>query len=97
MDNVLLNDRVTKLMRECNLLNYVDNATPRFYFLADWVTEDHLYEYSKKLIELCAQIAEDTRFTKEGPTHEVAYQRFLAAENIRVTLGVKSQAPINAL
>lgn len=97
MDKALLNDRVTGLMLDCNLLNYVDNETPRYYFLADWVTEEDLYEYSRRLIELCAQIAQDTRFTQGGPSNEVAYQRFLAAENIRVTLGVKSQAPINAL
>ena len=86
-----------KLMLDCGLLNYVDHETPRHYFMADWATEEDLYEYTKKLIELCAQIAQDTRFTEEGPSHDVAYQRFLAAENIRVTLGIKSPAPINAL
>ena len=85
------------LMLECGLLNYVDNETPRQYFLAGWVSEEDLYEYTKKLIELCATIAENAQFTIEGPSKEAAYQRFLAADVIRVKLGLKPQSPINAL
>ena len=49
-----------KLMLDCGLLNYVDHETPRHYFMADWATEEDLYEYTKRLIELCAQIAQYT-------------------------------------
>lgn len=92
-----MKDELIKLMLDCGLLNYVDHETPRYYFMDLGATEEDLYEYTKKLIELCAQIAQDTQFTKEGPSHDAAYQRFLAAENIRVKLGIKSPAPINAI
>lgn len=91
-----MKQELIELMLDNNLLNYVDNETPRRYFLADWATDEDLYEYTKQLIELCASIAENTRFTSQGPSNEVAYQRFLAADNIRVTLGIKSPAPVSA-
>lgn len=84
-------------MLDHNLLNYVDNETPRYYFVSFDLTEEDLLEYSNRLIELCASIAQDTQFSTEGPSKEVAYQRFLAAENIRIKLGLKSASPINSL
>ena len=92
-----MNNQLLKLMLDCGLLNYVDNETPRYYFSSFDLTKEDLLEYSNRLIELCASIAQETHFTKEGPSHDVAYQRFLAADNIRVTLGLKSPAPINSL
>lgn len=92
-----MKNELIKLMLDCNLLNYVDHETPRHYFLCGHANEEDLYEYTKKLIELCAQIAEETKFTDTGPSNEAAYQRFLAAENIRVKLGIKSPGPVSAL
>jgi len=82
-----------KLMLDCGLLNYVEHETPRHYFLASEANEEDLYEYSKRLIELCASIARYSKYSIEGPSLEVEYQRFLASEAILVKLGIKSPPP----
>lgn len=93
-----MNNQLLKLMLDHNLLNYVDGETPsQGYFLSFDLTKDDLLEYSNRLVELCASIAQDTQFSIEGPSKEVAYQRFLAAENIRIKLGLKSPSPIDSL
>lgn len=92
-----MNNQLLKLMLDCGLLNYIDNETPRYYFSSFDLTKEDLLEYSNRLVELCASIAQDTQFSIEGPSKEVAYQRYLAAENIRIKLGLKSPSPINSL
>jgi len=92
-----MNNELIKLALDCGLLNYVDHETPRHYFLADWATEEDLYEYTKKVIEMCAEIARNCKYLPEGPSQEVAYQRFLASEAILIKLGIKSGSPISPL
>ena len=92
-----MNRELVKLALDCGLLNYVDHETPRHYFMADWATAEDLYEYTKKVIKLCAEIAKDCKYSDTGPSNEVAYQRFLASEAILIKLGVKSPPPSGPL
>jgi hypothetical protein len=61
-----MNDVVTKIGVDSGMLNYVDNETPRRYFIASWADEDCLAQYTELIIRECiAVIHEQERTPKE--------------------------------
>jgi hypothetical protein len=53
--------------------------------------------FARLLIEECAKICDELKFVKDGPSHEVAYQRALCSQAIMENFGLKSKGPITAL
>ena len=54
-----MNDRIIKLGLDSHMLNYIDNETPRSYFLSGHADEDDLKKFAELIIRECAEVAED--------------------------------------
>ena len=53
--------------------------------------------FARLLVEECAKICDELKFVKEGPSHEVAYQRALCGQAIKENFGLISKGPITAI
>ena len=53
--------------------------------------------FARLIVEECAKICDELKFVKEGPSHEVAYQRALCGMAIKENFGLVSKGPITAL
>lgn len=53
--------------------------------------------FAKLLIEECANICFELKFTHEGPGENAAYQRALCGTSIKENFGLVSKGPITAL
>jgi hypothetical protein len=53
--------------------------------------------FARLLIEECAKICSELRFTTEGPGEGAAYQRTLCEMAIKENFGLVSKGPITAL
>ena len=53
--------------------------------------------FARLLIEECAKICEELKFTHEGPGEQAAYQRTLCACSLKEYFGLISKGPITAL
>ena len=53
--------------------------------------------FAKLLIEECANICYELRFTTEGPSDTAAYQRTLCGAAIKENFGLISKGPITAM
>jgi len=53
--------------------------------------------FARLLVAECAKICDELKFVKEGPSHEVAYQRALCSQAIMENFGLKSKGPITAI
>ena len=49
-----MNDTIIKLGLESGMLNYVDNETPRHYFLSGHADEQDLSKFAELIIRECA-------------------------------------------
>ena len=54
-------------------------------------------KFARLLIEECAKICDELKFVKEGPSHDVAYQRALCSSAIKENFGLVSKGPITAI
>jgi hypothetical protein len=54
-------------------------------------------KFARLLIEECATICEQLRFTNEGPGENAAYQRILCGSAIKENFGLISKGPITAI
>ena len=54
-----MNERIIKLGLDSHMLNYIDNETPRRYFLSGHADEDDLKKFAELIIRECAEVAED--------------------------------------
>jgi len=52
--------------------------------------------FARLLIEECATICYDLRFTTEGPAENAAYQRTLCGTAIKENFGLQGKGPITA-
>ena len=52
--------------------------------------------FARLLIEECATICYELRFTKEGPGENAGYQRILCGTAIKENFGLQSKGPITA-
>lgn len=53
--------------------------------------------FARLLIEECAKVCEELRFTTEGPAEHTAYQRLLCSVSIKENFGLMSKGPITAV
>ena len=54
-----MNERIIKLGLDSHMLNYIDNETPRRYFLSAHADEDDLQKFAELIIQECLNICED--------------------------------------
>ena len=55
-----MNPTLIKLALEANLINYVDNETPRYYFLCGYAETKHLEQFAQDLIRYLIDQVEAT-------------------------------------
>ena len=53
-------------------------------------------KFARLLIEECATICYELRFTTDGPSENAAYQRTLCGSAIKENFGLQSKGPISA-
>ena len=66
----------------------LDNAT------ANGIVNQELF--ARLLIEECATICYELKFTNEGPGEQAAYQRTLCGTSIKENFGLQGKGPITA-
>ena len=54
-----MNERIIKLGLDSHMLNYIDNETPRRYFLSAHADEDDLQKFAELIVRECAEVASD--------------------------------------
>ena len=54
-------------------------------------------KFARLLVAECAKICDELKFVKDGPSHEVAYQRALCGQAIKENFGLISKGPITAI
>lgn len=67
-----MSDIIIKLGLKSNMLNYVDNETPRRYFLSGNADEDDLQKFAELIIKECACLVLNGKYDGEkfNPTDE---------------------------
>jgi hypothetical protein len=61
-----MNDKLIQIGLDSGMLNYVDNETPRHYFIASWADEDCLKEYTEMIIRECIGIIHEQERSPQG-------------------------------
>ena len=51
-----MNERIIKIGLESGMLNYVDNETPRHYFLSGHADEQDLAKFAELIVQECAKV-----------------------------------------
>jgi hypothetical protein len=67
--------------------------------ILDNATENSIVDqelFARLLIEECATICYELRFTTEGPGEQAAYQRTLCGSAIKENFGLQGKGPITA-
>jgi hypothetical protein len=59
-----MNERIIKLALKSGMLNYVDNETPRHYFLSGNADEECLNEFAELIVRECATVARNYTLEK---------------------------------
>jgi len=71
-----MNERITKLALDSHLINYVDNETPRFYFMSGNAEIEDVETFSKLIIKEIEAYIQDA----DG---DIDYVRFLIDRNLK--------------
>ena len=71
-----MNDKLTKLALDAGLLNYVDNETPRHYFVHGYADLEDVQKFAESIIEECIDAATE------------AQADFYVVHNIKTRFGV---------
>ena len=53
--------------------------------------------FAKLLVKECSKVIENLKYTEEGPSYEVRFQRVLCARAIEEHFGLVGQAPIQPI
>lgn len=72
-----MNDKLTKLALDAGLLNYVDNETPRRYFVHGYADLEDVQKFAESIIEECIDAATE------------AQADFYVVHNIKTRFGVE--------
>jgi len=64
-----MNERIIKIGLESGMLNYVDNETPRHYFLSGHADEQDLAKFAQLIVRECVGVVEGGSFLHDqAPT-----------------------------
>ena len=55
-----MNQRIQKLAVDSGMMNYIDNETPRRYFLSGNADEEDLEKFAELIVRECVAICQDT-------------------------------------
>lgn len=72
-----MNERIIKLGLDSGILNYVDNETPRRYFLSGHADEECLEKFAELIVLECTKVS-----VRAGALNEVAYEGEMIADAI---------------
>ncbi len=62
-----MNERIIKIGVESSMLNYIDNQTPRHYFLSGFANEEDLELFAELIVKECASIFEGVYTDQQRP------------------------------
>jgi hypothetical protein len=62
-----MNDKLLDIGLKSGMLNYVDNETPRNYFISAHADEEDLEKFAELIIRECADIADVNAHQHETP------------------------------
>ncbi len=62
-----MNERIIKIGVESSMLNYIDNQTPRQYFLSGFANEEDLELFAELIVKECASIFEGVYTDQQRP------------------------------
>ena len=62
-----MNERIIKIGVESSMLNYIDNQTPRQYFLSGFANEEDLELFAQLIVKECASIFEGVYTDQQRP------------------------------
>lgn len=82
-----MNETIQNLAIKSGMLNYVDNETPRYYFIDGHATEEELQKFAELIIDQCIEIIYNVEKTPPGyiqPKNASIYEHAL-----REQFGVK--------
>jgi hypothetical protein len=66
-----MNERIEKLALDAGLLNYVDNETPRRYFINGHADLEEVQKFAEMIVRECADIATINQYQSYTPGHYV--------------------------
>ena len=66
-----MNERIEKLALDAGLLNYVDNETPRRYFINGHTDLEEVEKFAQLIVRECADIATINQYQSYTPGHYV--------------------------
>lgn len=61
-----MNENLIRIGLDSGMLNYVDNETPRNYFIASWADEECLAQYTEMIIRECIGIIHEQERLPQG-------------------------------
>ena len=66
-----MNDKIKQLALDAGLLNYVDNETPRRYFIHGHADLEEVEKFAQLIVKECADIATINQYQSYTPGHYV--------------------------
>ena len=66
-----MNERIENLALDAGLLNYVDNETPRRYFINGHADLEEVQKFAEMIVRECADIATINQYQSYTPGHYV--------------------------
>ena len=66
-----MNERIEKLALDAGLLNYVDNETPRRYFINGHADLEEVQKFAEMIVKECADISTINQYQSYTPGHYV--------------------------
>ena len=55
-----MNERIQKLALQAGLINYIDNETPRRYFISGNADLEEVKEFAEFIVRECAELADES-------------------------------------
>ena len=78
---IQMSNRITQLALQPGLLNYVDNETPRYYFICGHASDYEVNEFAKLILQECIDICNKGKSTQTTSTG--------AAQKIKLHFGIE--------
>ena len=66
-----MNEQIRKLALDAGLFNYVDNETPRRYFIDGYADLEEVKKFSELIIMECAEFARQHNLQKADRSHMI--------------------------
>jgi hypothetical protein len=74
-----MNEKFQKLALDAGVLNYVDNETPRVYFVASWVDVNEVEDYGRNILQEVFRIIREQDKIPAGFNYGKSAEIYIAA------------------